>query len=112
MQYRRPRLNVWQPDVLIRDLMLYFASRDLHLSATFARRFYWRCGAAQLLRPRLLLLLLLRAMQAVTALYSGAFLQGRACPLQRCGGIAGAAFTHLDTAYVLRTKRCHPPAAT
>ncbi|KAI8474759.1 MAG: hypothetical protein J3K34DRAFT_517850 [Monoraphidium minutum] len=39
--YRRPRLNVWQPDVLLRDLMLYFASRDLHLSATFARRFYW-----------------------------------------------------------------------
>jgi hypothetical protein len=32
---------VWQPDVLLRDLMLYFASRDLHLSATFARRFYW-----------------------------------------------------------------------
>lgn len=47
MQYRRPRLNVWQPDVLIRDLMLYFASRDLHLSATFARRFYWRCACAR-----------------------------------------------------------------
>jgi hypothetical protein len=28
-------------DVMIRDLVLFFASRDVHISATFARHFYW-----------------------------------------------------------------------
>jgi hypothetical protein len=30
-----------RPDILARDLILWFASRDLHLSATFQRNFYW-----------------------------------------------------------------------
>lgn len=28
-------------DVMVRDLVLWFASRDVHISATFARNFYW-----------------------------------------------------------------------
>jgi hypothetical protein len=26
---------------MVRDLVLWFASRDVHISATFARNFYW-----------------------------------------------------------------------
>ncbi|KAF8073253.1 NIFU1 [Scenedesmus sp. PABB004] len=39
--YRRPRIDWRHPDVCLRDLALRFASRDVHIAATFARRFYW-----------------------------------------------------------------------
>lgn len=38
---RRPRVDLKRPDILLRDLVLWFASRDVHLSATFSRNFYW-----------------------------------------------------------------------
>ncbi|WIA21228.1 hypothetical protein OEZ85_000471 [Tetradesmus obliquus] len=39
--YRRPRIDWKNLDVMVRDLVLWFASRDVHISATFARNFYW-----------------------------------------------------------------------
>lgn len=38
---RRPRVDLQRPDIMLRDLVLWFASRDVHLSATFSRNFYW-----------------------------------------------------------------------
>eukprot|EP00877_Chromochloris_zofingiensis_P001901 jgi/Chrzof1/11711/Cz06g06140.t1 len=38
--YRVPRFNL-RPDLLFRDILFHFASRDIHLAATFARQFYW-----------------------------------------------------------------------
>jgi hypothetical protein len=38
---RRPRVDLKRPDIMARDLILWFASRDVHLSATFSRNFYW-----------------------------------------------------------------------
>jgi len=39
--YRRPRLQLQRPLVLLCDLVLFFASRELHIAATFCRSFYW-----------------------------------------------------------------------
>lgn len=41
LYFRRPRVDWKRPDILLRDLVLWFASRDLHIATTFARRFYW-----------------------------------------------------------------------
>jgi hypothetical protein len=34
-------VDLKRPDILLRDLVLWFASRDIHLAATFSRGFYW-----------------------------------------------------------------------
>eukprot|EP00877_Chromochloris_zofingiensis_P001902 jgi/Chrzof1/11712/Cz06g06150.t1 len=39
--YRLPRFNLMRPEQLFRDFLFFFASHDIHLSATFARQFYW-----------------------------------------------------------------------